>query len=73
MQAGNLGTAFALAQLALLLETAVPGDHIALVGYGDGADAFLFRVTDAIANRPPTRPTSAWLNTKAELPSILAL
>ncbi len=73
MQAGNLGTAFAIAQLALLLETAEPGDHIALVGYGDGADAFLFRVTEAIANRPPKRPTAAWLNTKAELPYNLAL
>ena len=73
MQAGNLGTAFALAQLALLLETAVPGDHIALVGYGDGADALLFRVTEAMAQRPQKRPTAAWLNSKAELPYNLAL
>jgi 3-hydroxy-3-methylglutaryl CoA synthase len=73
MQAGNLGTAFAIAQLALLLEKANPGDYLALVGYGDGADAFLFRVTDAIARRPEKRPTAAWLNTKAELPYNLAL
>ena len=73
MQAGNMGTAFAIAQLALLLEKANPGDHIALVGYGDGADAFLFRVTDAITNRPQKRLTAAWLNSKAELPYNLAL
>lgn len=73
MQAGNLGAAFALAQLALLLETAIPGDYIALVGYGDGADALLFRVTEAMAQRPEKRPVAAWLESKAELPYNLAL
>jgi hydroxymethylglutaryl-CoA synthase len=73
MHAGNLGAAFAPAQLALLLETAVPGDHLVLVGYGDGADAYLFRVTEAITGRPAKRPTAAWLATKAELPYNLAL
>ena len=73
MHAGNLGAAFAPAQLALLLEKAQPGDHIALVGYGDGADAYLFRITEAIASRPAKRPTQAWLDSKAGLPYNLAL
>lgn len=71
MSAGNLGAAFPLAQLALLLETAQPGDLLALVGYGDGADAYLFRVTAAIAQRPAKRSTQAWLDSKAELPYTL--
>jgi hydroxymethylglutaryl-CoA synthase len=67
MDAGNLGAAFPLAQLGLLLETAVPGDLLALVGYGDGADAYLFRVTEAIAQRPAKRLTQTWLDSKTEL------
>ena len=73
MRAGNLGAAFAPAQLALLLEKAQPDDYIALIGYGDGADAYLFRVTEAIAKRPAKRPAQAWLDSKAELPYNLAL
>ena len=73
MHAGNLGAAFAPAQLALLLEKASPGDLVALIGYGDGADAYLFRVTEAIADRPAKRPVQAWLDSKAGLPYNLAL
>ncbi|RMG98442.1 MAG: hydroxymethylglutaryl-CoA synthase family protein [Chloroflexi bacterium] len=73
MHAGNLGAAFAPAQLALLLEKASPDDYLVLVGYGDGADAYLFRVTEAIKGRPEKRPLSAWINTKSQLPYNLAL
>jgi 3-hydroxy-3-methylglutaryl CoA synthase len=73
MHAGNLGAAFAPAQLALLLEQSSPGEHVVLVGYGDGADAYLFRVTEAIECRPEKRPTAAWIKSKAELPYNLAL
>ncbi len=69
MGAGNLGTASAFAQLALVLETAQPGDRIALVGYGDGADAFLLTVTGAIRERRPRRGVMDWLNSKGYLPS----
>jgi uncharacterized OB-fold protein len=72
MHAGNLGTAFAPAQLALLLENAKAGDVLALIGYGDGADAYLFRVTDAIAQRPPRRAIQSWIDSKSELPYTLA-
>lgn len=73
MHAGNLGAAFAPAQFAMLLEKANPGDQLVLVGYGDGADAYLFRVTGAMQNRPEKRPISAWITTKGELPYNLAL
>lgn len=69
MQAGNLGAAFAPAQLALILETAAPGDLIVLAGYGDGADAYLFRVTEAIMDHRASRSVQAWLDAKGELPS----
>jgi len=73
MAAGNLGAAFPLAQLALLLETAQPDDLLVLVGYGDGADAYLLRVTPAIAKRPPRRPAAFWLETKGPIPYTQAL
>jgi hydroxymethylglutaryl-CoA synthase len=40
---GNTGSAMPLLGLALGLEKAQPGDLILCVGYGDGADALLFR------------------------------
>ncbi len=67
MHAGNLGAAFAPAQLALLLESAEPDSLIALIGYGDGADAFLFRVTEAIRRRAPRRRTADWIQPKGTL------
>jgi len=69
MGAGNLGTASTFAQLALVLETAQPGDRIALINYGDGADAYLLTVTEAIRRRRPRRGVMHWLNSKGYLPS----
>jgi hydroxymethylglutaryl-CoA synthase len=45
---GNTGTAATLLMLAAALEKAKPDDKILFVGYGDGADAFVLRVTDEI-------------------------
>jgi 3-hydroxy-3-methylglutaryl CoA synthase len=45
---GNTGTAAAFLMLAAALEKAKAGDRILFAGYGDGADAFLFKVTDEI-------------------------
>ena len=45
---GNTGTAAAFLMLAAALEKAKPGDKILFAGYGDGADAFVLRVTDEI-------------------------
>lgn len=64
MSLGNLGAASVFLQLALVLEDASPGDRILLVGYGDGADAFLLRVTDAVKKMPKKRSLRDWLNSK---------
>jgi 3-hydroxy-3-methylglutaryl CoA synthase len=48
-QIGNTGTAGALVMLVAALEEANPEDRILFANYGDGSDAFIFRVTKAIA------------------------
>lgn len=45
MQVGECGAAQALFSLAGALETANPGDYILMAAYGNGADAYIFRVT----------------------------
>lgn len=46
---GNLGCAAPLLLLSNALQNAKAGDLILCAGYGNGADAFLFRATEAIA------------------------
>jgi len=45
---GNTGTAAVLMMLAFALDEASPGDAILVANYGDGADAFILRVTEGI-------------------------
>lgn len=45
---GNTGVPYALMLFVAALEEAKAGDLILLAGYGDGADAFAFRVTNEI-------------------------
>ncbi|MFC1981146.1 hydroxymethylglutaryl-CoA synthase family protein [Chloroflexota bacterium] len=45
---GNTGTAFALMILVGALEEARPQDRILLANYGDGADAHILHITEAI-------------------------
>jgi len=45
---GHTGTASAPMTLVAALEEAKPGDRILFANYGDGADAFILRVTDQI-------------------------
>jgi len=45
---GNTGAAYALMLFIAALEEAKAGDLILLAGYGDGADALAFRVTEEI-------------------------
>jgi hydroxymethylglutaryl-CoA synthase len=59
---GNTGTAAVFLMLAAALEKAKAGDRILLVGYGDGADAFILRVTEEIEKfqkRPVISPQLA--------------
>ncbi len=55
---GNAGTAAALLMLIVALEEAKPGDRILFASYGDGSDAFIFRVTEDIS-RIQKRPILA--------------
>lgn len=56
---GSTGAAQAGLALAAMLETAAPGQVLALLSLADGADAFLFRATDAVASWSPARPVAA--------------
>lgn len=47
---GNTGSAFVLMMLCGALETAKAGDKIMLIGFGDGADAFVLKVDKVKAN-----------------------
>ena len=49
---GEAGAAHPLLMLVAALEEAKPGDLILLVGFGQGADALLFEVTEAIKKQP---------------------
>ncbi|MCH7815327.1 MAG: OB-fold domain-containing protein [Proteobacteria bacterium] len=51
---GVAGAAQSVLLLAKVLETASKGELILLIGFGQGCDAILFRVTAAIANSKPT-------------------
>ncbi len=55
---GYAGTAHSLLMLVNVLENALPGERILLVGFGQGADALVFEVTDAIATAKPRRGVS---------------
>jgi len=66
---GDTGAAHALMSLVAALETAQPGERILFAAYGDGAEAFVLTVTDAITELPPRRAISGWLSSRRELPS----
>jgi hydroxymethylglutaryl-CoA synthase len=61
---GNTGAAFSLMMLVATLEEAAAGDRILCVSYGNGADAFLLEVTDAIAAVKGRRTIKQNLGTK---------
>jgi 3-hydroxy-3-methylglutaryl CoA synthase len=56
---GNPGAAQPLLLLARALETAKPGQTIVLLVLSDGADAFVFRTTEALAERVSSRLVAA--------------
>ncbi|OGP83662.1 MAG: hypothetical protein A2Y95_06920 [Deltaproteobacteria bacterium RBG_13_65_10] len=68
-EVGDTGCAQVLLSLARVLETANPGDRIVVASYGDGSDALLFRVTEAIASRRNRRAVSYYLSRRRSLPS----
>jgi hydroxymethylglutaryl-CoA synthase len=56
---GNTGTAHAALLLTGALETAEPGQVIAVVSLVDGVDVLVFRATDAVASYTPARTVVA--------------
>lgn len=53
LDTGMLGTPHPLVLLARALETASPGDVLVVAAPGEGADALIFRATDALPARRP--------------------
>lgn len=64
---GNTGSAFAMMMLVAALEEAEPGDRILLANYGDGADAFILRVTQEITKLGNRRGMKVHLASRLEL------
>ena len=63
-QVGHTGCAQALLALVGALEQAKPGEHLALAGYGSGADALLLVTTPLISKRPAGRGVGGYLASK---------
>jgi 3-hydroxy-3-methylglutaryl CoA synthase len=68
---GNTGASFALLMLVSALEEAKPGDRILLASYGDGADAFVLRVTEEFKNLGERRGVKGYLKSKKIIPDYL--
>jgi len=66
---GATGSAEPLLLLARALDAAAPGDFILVGGFGEGADALLFRATPALAAARAAVPLARWLAAKTPLPS----
>ena len=64
MNVGITGCAMAPMMLVSALEEAKPGDKILFAGFGNGADAFLLQVTDAIGKLGERRGMSRHLESK---------
>jgi uncharacterized OB-fold protein len=67
MRIGNTGTAAAFIMLADAVNNAVPGDRILFITYGDGADAFIFRVTKDIEEAQPAQTVRGQLEAKVPI------
>ena len=63
-QCGDCGAAQPLLMLAAALETAVPGEQLLLIGFGQGADAIVLEATPKLADIQHTRGPSHYLANK---------
>ncbi len=66
-QIGNTGTASTLIMLAAALEEAKPGDRILFANYGDGCDAFIFRVMQKTSQTGTTSIVADQIARKADI------
>ena len=64
MSVGLLGSAMSFVMLVAALEQAKPGDKILFASYGNGADAFVLQVTDAIEKLDERRGFKKHLESK---------
>lgn len=55
---GFVGTAAPLLSLCLVLDAAKPGDRLLVIGYGEGTDGFIFKVTDRIRSMDRVSPVA---------------
>lgn len=69
---GDCGTAYPLMLLASALERAAAGDTILLSAYGNGSDAYTFKVTDRAAAPVDRRTIDDYLLSKKTIPSYAA-
>ena len=69
---GNPGSAQVPMNLIAALEGSRPGDRILAVGYGDGCDVILFRVTERIEDlrKGVRKPIAHFLNNRNALPYV---
>lgn len=63
---GECGTAHALLMFAHALEEAKPGQKILVAAFGQGCDAAVFEVTDAIDRARPHKGVKGWLARRKE-------
>jgi len=63
-EVGECGTAHPFIMLAKELETAKPGDILMVAGFGQGATALMFRVTENIKNLPARMGVSGYMANK---------
>jgi hydroxymethylglutaryl-CoA synthase len=66
---GNPGAAQPALLLSAALEQATPGQVVVLLSLADGADALVFRTTDAIAAHVPARPVTDQVAGGAPVPT----
>jgi uncharacterized OB-fold protein len=68
-QVGDCGAAHPFMLLVSALESAKAADTILLGAYGNGAEAFLFQVTEEISKLKSRRGIQGWLQSKLSLPT----
>jgi 3-hydroxy-3-methylglutaryl CoA synthase len=71
LSVGETGCAHALLMLAHTLETAKPGAVILVAQFGQGCEALVFKVTDAITSFKPQKGVSGWLANRKEETSYM--
>jgi len=70
---GDCGAAHGLLMLTHALEEAEPGQTILALQFGQGATALVFRTTDALKTKRPSRGVSGWLARRKEETNYMKL